>query len=693
MSRNFILGFCIFVSLVGCNSSKEDQTNTEAKVSVSEMSSLNPLLSSQATMVYNRYLKDNPDGGHDFSIDHAPKLKDHYSIEEGELCSEVKGKDLPITANCSGILVGADLMLTAGQCYLGQQRTCDDFKWVFDYSPSQKHFKSHQVYNCKKIIHYSVSVDLNETNDQWALIQLDRKVENRLPLELAKTSDEEKGRVLGNFFGLSPQISKVKEIINSEGFKTGNFDQEFPVPGSSIINSDNQVLGVVIRTEGGFVKNEERGCYLPKECDDKSCFQTTIGPIEYLPFKAKEVILKNKAYNAIENNDKKKLKELIYLGVNLKTKDLYGKTLALRALELNHTDIFKTLFEYGVDLDATDTIGQGLFHYIVRGNAIKTFDFFTNWKFDINKEDSLGRTALFLAKKLGHLNMVKKLQELGGEIGSPRVHESFLDFCNDPYASEETKLAINLLKQRVQKESCEQTYLSLSNLENIYLSHPLLKDLRPLSDLIKLKRLDIKSSSLEDISFLKDLKNLEKLHIEAQEIKGLDVLVSLPNLNSLTITGSADYTVLSQLKGIKTLKLKKETILDTSFLSSMTELEVLYLEGNVEDFIVPNLTKLKELKVQIGKEFDLSILKPLTGLKKLTAQYNDITDISALSSLSSLERLYLTQNKITDLSPLSSLKKLKTLVVSRNPIKKGEEFCPTKNVSRALSRFCKRNNR
>ncbi len=692
MNKSIVLGLFIFANLVACKSS-QDSIEESSKPNLNLSKNLNSPLNSQATMVYNRYLIENPEGHYEFNIENAPKLKDHYSIEDGELCTEVKGKELPITANCSGVLVGADLLLTAGQCYLGQQKTCDDFKWIFDYSPTQKSFNSKQVYSCKKVIHYSVSVDLNETKDQWALIQLDRIVEKKHPLELAKSFDEQSGRVLGNLFGLSPKLTRVKEIIQNGDFKSGDFDQEFPVPGSTILNDKNEILGVVIRTEGGFVKDEQRGCYLPKKCDDEQCNQTIISSIEELPYTVKKKVLKIKAYNALESNDKHKLKELIYQGVNLKTKDHYGKTLALRALELGRIELFKVLFEHGVDLDATDNIGQGLFHYIVRGNVHEAFNFFSQWNVDINKKDSLGRTALYLAKQLNHLTMIEKLTERGATLGNPRVAKGFLDFCNDPYASEKTKLTVELLKNRVSKGNCNEAYISLSDLEHIYISHNQLSDLRPLMDFIKLERLEIRSESLEDISFLKELKNLKKVTIKANFFGDLAPLSSLSNLDSVELEGEADFSTLSDLKGLKSLKVKTNKMIDTAFLSSMLEIEVLHLEADIENLIIPKLNKLEEIKIQIGKEFDLSVLEGLTGLKKITAQYNELTDISALSSLVGLERLYLTQNKITDLSPLASLKKLKTLVVSRNPIKKGEEFCPTKNVSKALARFCRRNNR
>ncbi len=692
MTKSILLGLLIFGHLLGCKSENAEQIATEVQSNTKILTPAPNALSSQATMIYKRYLLEKPDGSQDFFIDNAPKVKDHYSIEEGEICEDQENKDLPMVANCSGILVGPDLILTAGQCFLAQREACRDFKWIFDYSPKAKSFSSHQVYSCKKILHYSVSVDLSETADQFALIQLDRIVKNREPLKLAKTRAD-KGSVLGNLFGLIPGKSIDKDLSDEDPFLKASFDEEFSSMGSSILNKENEILGIVIRSEGGFLKDETKGCYVPKTCENSDCSQTIVDPIEHLPLKAKNMIYKSLAYGAILEKDASRIEELIYAGLNLKIKDQYDRTLVLKTIEFNQVDLFKMFLKVGTDLNATDTIGQGLFHYIVRGNAFKILDFFSTWHLDINKKDSLGRTALDLAMALKREQMVSRLKDMGAKTGNIKTNLSFVEYCQDPYASEEIKLTVKALKDRVAKENCDEAYLSLSELKHLFIGGSEIIDLRPLRSFNKLRQLQIASGDLEDLSFLEGFNSLEKLTIKNSKIRDLRGLQNLESLKELIIHTKADFSPLTSLSSLTKLEVSTDRLTSTAFLTSMTELEELTIVADVEVLLLPVLEKLEVIKLSLGRPFNLAELSKLPALTKITAEDNDLTDISALASMTQLQRIYIGKNKITDLSPLAGLKKLKTVSVRGNPVKKGEEFCPTKSVASSLARFCRTNNR
>lgn len=114
-------------------------------------------------------------------------------------------------ASCSGVLVGPDLLLTAAHCicdptspflhqgcaspiYNVEEKkielrfpVCEQTSVIFEYENrdgrgARQRFRSDEVYSCKRIVGAHIQNNLTD----WAVIQLDRPVLDRAPLEVAR---------------------------------------------------------------------------------------------------------------------------------------------------------------------------------------------------------------------------------------------------------------------------------------------------------------------------------------------------------------------------------------------------------------------------------------------------------------------------------------------------------------------------
>ncbi len=115
---------------------------------------------------------------------------------EADLCKGERFYGQPTASvNCTGFLVGPDLILTAGHCMVRDNyetenevtAQCSDFIWVFDYKYQDhdkidKFFPKENVYKCKEVVKgkftYSHSRRTKELiyGDDYALVRLDRSV-------------------------------------------------------------------------------------------------------------------------------------------------------------------------------------------------------------------------------------------------------------------------------------------------------------------------------------------------------------------------------------------------------------------------------------------------------------------------------------------------------------------------------------
>jgi V8-like Glu-specific endopeptidase len=194
------------------------------------------------------------------------------------ICKTAKFAKQMTAANCSGFLVGEDLLVTAGHC-IRTQSDCDASSWVFDFAvevngESAAKVPASSVYKCKSI----VSRDLDRrSKDDFALIRLHKKVTDRPALKVrteGKIADNTAIVVIGHPTGLPTKVAAGSNVrSNSNGvYFIANLDTFGGNSGSAVFDANTgTVEGILVRGETDYVYDSAQGCRLPKQCTNEGC--------------------------------------------------------------------------------------------------------------------------------------------------------------------------------------------------------------------------------------------------------------------------------------------------------------------------------------------------------------------------------------------------------------------------------------
>lgn len=187
------------------------------------------------------------------------------------LCPDVRFANQLSASFCSGTLIGPNKFLTAGHCV---ESGCDDFKIVFGWThASGSQVKSADIYSCKSILKLHISDDV--TAPDLAVIELDRPVQNRKPVELTfETFTPSEDVLLVGYPSGIPQKLSTAKVRFPPG--TGNYavvasDTFSGDSGCPVFSTDGKVKGILIGGEDDYVYNEKRGCYVVNNCAEDEC--------------------------------------------------------------------------------------------------------------------------------------------------------------------------------------------------------------------------------------------------------------------------------------------------------------------------------------------------------------------------------------------------------------------------------------
>ncbi len=173
---------------------------------------------------------------------------------------------------CTGFLVGADLLVTAGHCVTSQV-DCDEHAWAFGFVDGVSEIKNADAYNCKEIVSQQYS-----DNSDFALIRLDRVVEGREPLKFRKTGEiaaTDKLVVIGHPSGLPLKIDDgglVRDPSLEKEYFVAELDTYGGNSGSPVFNAATlEVEGILVRGEQDYVWDQADGCAVSNVCVTGSC--------------------------------------------------------------------------------------------------------------------------------------------------------------------------------------------------------------------------------------------------------------------------------------------------------------------------------------------------------------------------------------------------------------------------------------
>ncbi len=248
--------------------------DNRAEVYEIERADIREIANSTVALIPKRNLKSDGQGRYD--------LKYSTFGRENSLCQDEPYYDQPVGADCSGSLVGEDLVATAGHCV--NESTCKNFYYVFGYQMADEKTKpmsiaGEEVYTCKEIVAREYSNKLD-----FALLRLNRKVLNHRPLVMssanAKVGDEL--YIVGHPAGLPTKIAGGATVRTSlKTYFKANLDSYGGNSGSAVFSAaTNEIVGILVRGETDFSYDKKNQCSRSHRCEDDSCYGEDVTHIE-----------------------------------------------------------------------------------------------------------------------------------------------------------------------------------------------------------------------------------------------------------------------------------------------------------------------------------------------------------------------------------------------------------------------------
>ena len=196
------------------------------------------------------------------------------------LCSDQVYFDQPVAAFCSGFVVGPDLIVTAGHC-VESPVALPGIRIVFGYRRTrtarkfqiQTDIPKRDVYKISQI----VEKKRNDNGSDYALVKVDRKIRDHLPLPLDfddPVVENDELYAIGFPTGLPMKLADQAFVrsVSPDGYFVSNLDTFSGNSGSPVLRAHSlEVVGILVRggtdytakrdyCQVAFVCPEEQGC-------------------------------------------------------------------------------------------------------------------------------------------------------------------------------------------------------------------------------------------------------------------------------------------------------------------------------------------------------------------------------------------------------------------------------------------------
>lgn len=223
------------------------------------------LANSVAALFFDTDVVDNGDG--------TSTLRTRPLGQARRLCPTERFFDQPIGAFCTGFLVGADLIATAGHCANAGNVTTILFVFGFrmeDANNPVTRIPNKDIYRGKAVL----GREEQGSGPDWGLIKLDRSVTDRAVLKVRRTgriADTAAVSVIGHPSGLPVKYADGANVRDNTptAFFVANLDTYGGNSGSPVFGADRVVEGILVRGEADYVSNGT--CNVSKVCPSTGC--------------------------------------------------------------------------------------------------------------------------------------------------------------------------------------------------------------------------------------------------------------------------------------------------------------------------------------------------------------------------------------------------------------------------------------
>lgn len=321
------------------------------------------------------------------------------------LCENEKFYDQPSSSVCSGFLIGPDVLVTAGHCVKNEE-DCENFAWVFDYEVKNDSKRvdiitpKKNIYSCKKLVESKLEGSKENSRD-YAVIKLDRVVQNRAPLNYRKKGSLQKGNeiyVIGYPSGLPQKIAGGAEVTTntSKHFFEANLDTFGGNSGSAVFNSStNLVEGILVRGATDYKRDEQNKCTAVNRVDADIEGKATLGESVSRITDIDVLKKKDRLFSLLKTRSNKEIEELFVQ--LLDTEILYDSKMNtpihILAKTSNRT-LLKSLIDLGADIDALNVYGESALHIAAKKRNRKALKILIANGANPMIKDNFGRTAL-----------------------------------------------------------------------------------------------------------------------------------------------------------------------------------------------------------------------------------------------------------------------------------------------------------
>jgi hypothetical protein len=246
----------------------EDDREEVSRVSDSR---LRQLASATCALVLSSDFSTNNDGSVNLFT------RSFNSVLGSSLCSDERFRGQPTVANCTGFLVAPNLVLTAGHC-VDSTSDCTSQRFIFGYQMKDNgdepdtRVPASRVYRCTQLVRRVLNTS---TEEDWALVRLDRSVTVAEPLAIRRSGSVSTGTsvyVAGHPSGLPMKIAGGATVkVNSSGqtYFESNLDTYGGNSGSAVVSLNPlQVEGILVRGGTDYTFRFFSQCYASNEVSD-----------------------------------------------------------------------------------------------------------------------------------------------------------------------------------------------------------------------------------------------------------------------------------------------------------------------------------------------------------------------------------------------------------------------------------------